>query len=56
MYNKINEDYTTLLTLSNYDHLTSLLNRRQFDIQLENVCNSSDSYYLIMIDIDNFIV
>lgn len=54
IYTKMNKDYTALLKLSNFDHLTTLMNRRQFDIHIEKACKLNSGCYLVMIDIDNF--
>jgi len=54
IYTKMNEDYSTLLKLSNFDHLTTLYNRRQFDLHITNACLQNKGCFLIMIDIDNF--
>jgi len=54
IYNKMNDDYSTLVEISNFDHLTKLYNRRQFDLQISSACDANKEFYLIMIDIDNF--
>ena len=54
IYTKMNDDYSTLLKLSNFDHLTNLFNRRQFDLHIEKACEDVKGFFLIMIDIDDF--
>jgi len=54
IYTKMEDDYSTLLKLSNFDHLTSIFNRRQFDLHIEKACSANKGCFLIMIDIDDF--
>jgi len=54
VYTKMNDDYETLLKLSNFDHLTQIFNRRQFDVQIKEACSKIRGCHLLMIDIDDF--